>query len=142
MRQVYYKLVPYGSNPTAETLTKWFTEGAADVTGPADRAGYDTRFATWWCGRIEACLGSQGFAVGTTLSLADVLLYNTFAEILQESEVHDGADMPAFKREPFGDKAAVDKLLAVHPKIAACCASVAANENIQKWLATRGKQAF
>jgi len=142
LRTEYNKIVPWGTAPTAEALTKWFTEGAADISGPADRAGYSTRFATWWSGRIEATLGSNGFAVGNKLSLADVLLYNAYAETLLESEVPEGADFPSWKREPFGDKAATDKLLAAHPKIAASVAAVASNENFQKWLSIRGKQGF
>ena len=46
-------------------------------------AGRSARFLQWFLGRIEAVLGNNGFAVGDKLSLADVLIYNSFAEYLK-----------------------------------------------------------
>lgn len=132
-------LVPYGTEPSAEALEKWFTEGAKDVEGVADRAGYSTRFLTWWMGRIEKALGDKGFAVGDKISLADVLIYNMFGEFLKDEEA---GELPAFKREPFGSKARTDAALAAHPKINASVQAVANNANVQKWLAARGPQGF
>jgi hypothetical protein len=91
-------------------------------------------------GRIEAVLGGNGFAVGNTISLADVLIYNIFAEFLSDEQAKEGVDQ--YKREPFGSKARTDAALAKHPKLAAICQTVAGNANIQKWLATRGAQGF
>jgi len=142
LKTEFSKIVPPDTPPSPEVLSRWFTEGASDVTGPAVRADKATRYATWWTGRIEAALHSGGFAVGHSLSLADVLLHNTFAEVLREEEVYDGAVVPKWKREPFGDKVATGKLLARHPKIAASVAAVTSNANVQKWLAIRGKQNF
>lgn len=139
MNTAWRGLVAYGTEPSAEALDKWFNQGAKDVTGVADRAGYSTRYATWWMGRIEACLEDHGFAVGNKLSLADVLLYNTFGETLAAEQA---GDMPQWKRECFGSKALTDAALAKHPKIARSVAAVAANANVQKWLATRGVQGF
>jgi len=133
-------IVPYGTEPTAEALEKWFEQGATDTTGPADRAGYSTRFLTWWLGRIEATLGDKGFAVGDKLSLADVQLYFTFADYLREDET--AADFPQWKKEPFGSKARTDAILAKHPKLLASVDAVRNNANVQKWLATRGVQGF
>lgn len=140
LREAWYKLVPYGTEPTEEVLNKWFDDGAKDVTGTADRAGHSTRFLSWWAGRIEAVLGDQGFAVGNKLSLADVQLYNAFAEVLRVEEAPEG--MPASKREPFTSKARTDALLVKLPKLSRSLAAVADNANFQKWLATRGKQGF
>jgi len=141
MRKIWSDNVAWGAQPTEEWLTKWWTTGASDVTGAADRAGMSTRFATWWLGRIENSLtGTGGFAVGNKLSLADVLLYNAFAETLKEEECLK--ETAAWGREPFGNKALVDAALAKCPKISASIAAVAGNANFQKWLATRGKQAF
>jgi len=139
MNTAYRTICPYGSEPTEEQNDKWFDSGASDVSGTADRAGYGTRYLTWFMGRIENTLGSNGFAVGGKLSLADILLYNTFMEHLTDSEA---GDIPQWKREPFGSTARINSKLASHPKIAACCNTVANNTNIQKWLAMRGPQGF
>jgi len=136
----YRKLVAFGAEPSEETLDKWFSSGATDAEGPADRAGFETRYLTWFMNRIEATLGTSGFAVGTSLSLADVLIYNTFADTLQPEEA--AADFPRHRAEPFASKSRTDEKLAACPKLSASIAAVAANENIQKWLATRGVQGF
>jgi len=110
------------------------------VSGAADRAGYSTRYLTWWMGRIEAGIESNsGFAVGSKLSLADVLLYYAFGETLSEA---DGAATSAGNRAPFASKERIDAKLASHPKIAASVAAVASHPNVQKWIATRGPQGF
>jgi glutathione S-transferase len=138
LKTEWYKLVPYGTTPTDETLATWFTGGANDTQGPAQGRG--TRFLTWWMGRIEAGLtGTNGFAVGNRLSLADVLLYNNFAEALTAAEA---PEMSEDKRSPFGSKAHSDKALAAFPRIAASVAKVAENENFKAYLAGRGPQGF
>jgi hypothetical protein len=139
MNTAYRTVCPYGSEPTAEQNDKWIDGGATDVSGAADRSGYGTRYLTWFMARIETTLGSNGFAVGNKLSLADILLYNAFMEHLKDSEA---GDMPQWKREPFGSTARINAKLASHPKLAACCSSVSNNANIQKWLAMRGPQGF
>jgi len=143
MTQVWRELVPWGAEPTAEVLNKWFSEGSTDVSGPAVGAERSTRFLTWWMGRIESTLASNGFAVGNRLSLADIILYNVFAEHMSASDCPP--DVKSYSKGPFGGDLAKDKLaaaLAAHPKIKASCDAVAANKNIQKWLATRGTQYF
>jgi len=136
----FRSIVPHGTEPTSENLEKWFEQGATDSTGPADRAGHSTRFLTWWLGRIEAVLGSEGFAVGNKLSLADVQLFFVLGEYLREDEA--AADFPQWKREPFGSKARTDAILAKFPKVKASVDSVANNANVQKWRAARGVQGF
>ena len=140
MLQAYMKLVPWGTEPTAENMDAWFDQGATDVTGPADRAGASTRYLTWFMGRIEQVLGTDGFAVGGKLSLADVLIYYSLFETLGDD--HCNPDTPQYKREPFGSKARTDALLDKHPRLKASCLSVANNENIQKWRSLRGVQGF
>lgn len=140
LNTAFRAIVAWGAEPTEEQLEKWFEQGATDSTGAADRAGHSTRFMTWWLGRIEAVLGSQGFAVGDKLSLADVQLYFLFGDYLRENEV--AADTPQWKREPFGSKARTDAALAKFPKIKASVDAVANNANVQKWLASRGVQGF
>jgi len=83
MSTVYRTIVPWGGEPSKEALDKWFDEGATDVTGNANGAARSTRYLTWWMGRIETVLANSGFAVGDSLSLADVLIYNAFAEYLK-----------------------------------------------------------
>jgi glutathione S-transferase len=134
----WYKLVPWGATPSDETLDTWFDSGASDTEGPAQGRG--TRFLTWWMGRIQAGLtGTNGFAVGNRLSLADVLLYNAFAESLTAAEA---PEMSEDKRSPWGSKARSDKALAAFPRIAASVAKVAENENLKAYLAGRGPQSF
>lgn len=126
--------------PTEEQLNTWFDTGAEDADGTALMANRMERRFKWWAGRIEATLGDAGFAVGGALSLADILLYNTFAEVLTDEECTPTT--PAFRREPFSSKARTDAALARFPKIKASCDAVAKNANIQKWLGMRGKQNF
>ena len=141
MGSKYRELAPYGTEPTDEVLDKWFTSGATDASpAPADRDGMQTRFLPWWMGRIESVVGSGGIAVGNKISLADVLIYNTFAETLDASQASEG--LAQYRREPMGSKARMDSALAKHPKIKAICDTVANNANIKKWLATRGVQGF
>lgn len=139
----YRKVVPPTNpptDPTKEQLDTWFDTGAEDKTGTAEMGNRSERRFKWWCGRLEGCLGDGGFAVGGAVSLADVLLYNTFAECLTDAECQPTT--PASRKEPFTSKARTDAALANFPKIKACCASVAGHPNIQKWLASRGKQNF
>ncbi len=139
MLTAYRTLVPWGVEPNAENVDKWFDQGSADVTGAADRSGYSTRYLTWWMGRIEAALGDKGFAVGDKLSLADVLLYNVFGDYLKPEEAGELAE---YRRYPFTNKERTDAALARHPKIKASVDAVANNANMQKWLSIRGVQQF
>eukprot|EP00981_Chlorochromonas_danica_P013399 scaffold6314_cov273-Ochromonas_danica.AAC.12 len=132
-------LAPWDVEPTAEALNKWFDGGALDVDGPADMSKYSERFLTWFMGRIEKTLDDKGFAVGDSLSLADVLIYNVFGENLSEEQ---GPELPACKRETFGSKARTDAALAKHPKLQAIVQAVANNGNVKKYLAARGVQTF
>ena len=139
MSTAYRTVTAYGNAATPEEENKWFEEGATDVTGTAVREGYSSRYLTWWMGRIENALDTNGYAVGSKLSYADVLLYFFFAEFLRDE---DAGEVPQFKREPFGNKARTAAKLANYPKIKASVDAVAANANFQKHLATRGKQGF
>ena len=133
-------LVPGGTEPSAETLTTWFEGGADDVAGAAVGANRSTRYATWYLGRIEAVLGSNGFAVGGKLSLADVLLFNLLADNLTDETAP--ADTPSWKKETFGSKAATEAALSKYPKIKASVDAVAANPLTQRWMSSRGVQYF
>lgn len=140
MTTAYRAIMPWGAEPTADQLTTWFETGAKDSTGPADGSQRSSRFLTWWMGRIEAVVGGEGFAVGSKLSLADVLLYNSFAEHLTETDSPEGT--PDWKKHPFGSKEKMEQAMAAYPKIRAICDTVASNENVKKWLSTRGVQNF
>lgn len=139
MMTAFRKQIPYGTEPTDEQLDAWFASGADDTTGKADGSRRAERFLRWFAGRIEGQVG-EGFAVGGALSLADLVLYNVFAETLAEESAPEG--MPAWKREPMGSKARMDSVLEACPKIRAICEAVAADENIAQYLATRGHQRF
>jgi glutathione S-transferase len=141
MNNSYRAIVPYGVQPTDENWDQWFTGGATDITGPALRDGQSSRYAYWYFSRIEQMLGSHGYAVGNQLSLADILIYNSFAEELKEEEAA-GPQVAAWRYGPFGNKKRTDEMLEGFPKIKASIAQVKQNENIQKWLAMRGIQHF
>lgn len=131
--------VPWGKEPTEDGLNKFFEPNdATDFEGPADGSKRPSRGLLWFMGRMERLVG-DGFAVGGKLSLADVALFNVFADTLPEAE---HADMPAWKREPFTSSARTQAALAAHPRLNACIQSVANNENAKKWMETRGPQGF
>jgi glutathione S-transferase len=140
MMQAYLKIVPWGTQPSEETSDMWFNTGATDLEGPADRGGMDTRYLTWWAGRIEKTLGDAGYAVGNQLSLADVLIYYIFSETLADDQCPP--DFAQHRKEPFGSRARTEAFLAKHPKLKASCDAVANNENIKKWRDVRGMQHF
>ena len=142
LSQAWRKVCPYGDIPSADTVAAFFEQGATDVTGTAKRGNGD-RTLLWYIGRIELSLAGNGFAVGSALSLADVLLYNTFAEHLKDNEVPDDKKpMPKWRTDPFADKKRMDALLVNYPKIQSSIAHVSKNTGMTKWLATRGKQGF
>ena len=69
------------------------------------------RHLTWWLGRIEQTLDTEGYAVGAQLSLADVYLYNALQEVWRLDEVEEADSVPQWRREPFGDLEAMDQKL-------------------------------
>jgi hypothetical protein len=128
LHMAFRKLVPYGSEPKAEALANFFdSEVATDYEGPADQSKSSGRQLKWYLYRMEKLVGDDGFAVGGKLSLADVQLYNTFADKLGDLS------------EPFTSAARTDAALDKCPKIKACIASVANHENVKKWLEERTK---
>ena len=139
LREKYASLVPWGTEPTAEALSTFFDTEATDSTGPADGSKRGARNLLWFMGRLEHLVG-DGFAVGGKLSLADIQLFNVFADSLTPEQ--SLGDLPSYRREPFGSLARTSAALAKHPKLAKIVAAVGAHPNIQKWLATRGPQGF
>ena len=140
MGQAYRKLVPYGKEPTSEANDSWFGGGAEDKSpAPADMKNRD-RWLKWYAGRIESCVGARGFAVGGSISLADVLLFRAFGETLSDAQATD--TVKPWSKEPFGSKARTDAVLAGCPKLRAILAQVEGNAGIKRWLAERGVQGF
>jgi len=141
MNAEFRKIVPWGTEPTAEQLDSWFDGGATDATGIADRSGQGKRFLSWWLARIENALDSNGFAVGNAISLADFVIYSAFAEHLTAGEYAEGT--PAWKIHGFGGgvERAFAKI-AQFPKIQASVNAIANNDNIKAYLAARGIQGF
>lgn len=73
LAEVYSKLVPWGTEPTAEALDKFFdSEEAADYSGPADGSKRGARALKWYLARMEG-LVADGFAVGTKVGTQDEL---------------------------------------------------------------------
>jgi glutathione S-transferase len=136
----FHSMVPYGQCPTEEQLDEWYTGGATDIDGPANPAGKDRRYAIWYFGRIEKLLGTSGFAVGSQLSLADVLIYNLLAESLSPEQAD--SSVPAWKCGAFGNKDRTDAFLESYPRMKASINAVASNKDFQKWLQIRGVQKF
>ena len=127
--------MPFGATPSEETLAALFDDAtASDFTGPAVGETASKRNIRWYAGRMERLVGADGFAVGSKLSLADVLIYYRFGDVLPEAG-HE--KVAKHMREPFGSLERTAKLLAAHPRLAKIVANVAAIPNVQKWLAMR-----
>ena len=141
LNAVWSKLVPYGTEPTAEAYAAFFDDKtAADVTGVADRAAASKRAAHWFLGRLERLTSAHGpFAVGNKLSLADVALFRLLGDVVSRDETNK--DVPAYRLEPYGSAERTAALLASYPKIAAIVENVRANKNLQAYLAARPKHA-
>lgn len=143
LKEAYKNLVGT-TEPSQEQLDSWFEGGPKDSTGTADASQRPSRYLTWYLGRIEGALSLSSknniHAVGSRLSLADILMYGTLAEYLTETEAPES--LATYKRQPFGSKARLEEKLKSYPKIAASINAVAENANVQKWLATRGPQGF
>lgn len=136
--EAYRTLVPLGQEPTAHALALWFEGGAQDVSGHAVTENRHQRYLTWWMGRIERSIdGSGGFAVGSQLTLADLLLYNSFAETETMKEEHCAEEGGSWRRGPMGDQRRLDAMLTSHPRIKASCSTVARHPNIIKLLAMK-----
>lgn len=143
MMLAFRGVLPYGTEPTPEALDKWFDGGAEDASPePADMKRRSERFLKWWTGRIEACVGGGGFAVGDRISLADVIIYNAFWEHLQDHEAAGPAAEAAWRRQAFCDGQRTEDRIAECPRLHAICHQVASHPNVQRWLAERGVQRF
>lgn len=141
LNAVWSKLVPYGTEPSAEAYAAFFDDNtAADVTGVADRAAASKRAARWFLGRLERLTSSHGpFAVGNKLSLADVALFRLLGDVVARDETNK--DVPAYRLEPYGSAERTAALLTSFPKISAIVENVRANKNLQAYLAARPKHA-
>jgi len=115
VNDAFYKLMPYGSEPTDEKLATFFDESdASDYSGMAVGANRDKRALRWYMGRIEGIVGEGGVAVGSAISLADVMIYNKFAETMTKEEA--GPDKKDHQRAPFASFEKMEAALAAHPK--------------------------
>ena len=138
MNVAWSKLVPFGTEPTAEAFAAFFDETAApDLAGVAVRATQPKRNLCWFVGRMERLVGAKGYAVGSALSLADVLIFRVLADVVPADAINEKE--PAWKREPFASLARVNAVLAKCPKLQAIIANVKANAGLQKYLAARPK---
>jgi len=140
MKDAYRKIIPYGSEPTEDNLKTWFEDGAKDQSPARADMQNRTRYASWFAGRIEYIVGGDGYAVGSKISLADVLIYNTFAETLEPSQAKEG--MASHRMVPFCSKEKTEALLEKHPKLKKICSTVASRPGVKKWISMRGVQAF
>jgi len=129
LSDAFSRLIPYGNTfddaKKQEIRDAWFTS-------PVPTKREEPRHLLWYLQFLEKVVGADGFAVGGKVSLADAVIYNKFGE--DASEVKGGG--------PFGDAAAMAKVLESYPKLQKIVATFRANPNIQKWLAQRGPQGF
>ena len=142
MNAAFRVIVPYGKAPAPEALDMWFEGGPVDRSpAPADSKHRSKRNLAWFAARIDACLSDSGYAVGTSTTLADLLIYNAFAEVLHDHEA--APSVAAYKKEPFTSKSRTDAVInECAPKVAAVCAAVANNPRIKAYLENRGVQRF
>mmetsp|Transcript_3607 Transcript_3607/g.4915 ORF Transcript_3607/g.4915 Transcript_3607/m.4915 type:complete len:246 (+) Transcript_3607:65-802(+) len=141
LKQALYKVAEYGTKPDPEKLKAFFTAGATDVSGIAERKTRSERGMVFYLGRLESLVGKDGYAVGGKLSLADFLIYNAFAEKLTEKD--NGLPEDAqYKAEPFHSLKLMEAALEKAPKVKAVTKTVASNSAVVEYLSKRGKQSF
>ena len=140
LSDAYRSLVPYGSEPTAAALDKFFDlNEARDSTGRADMTKRSSRFLRWYLGRIEALIPGDGYLVGGKTSLADVMLFDLIANDLSPESA---PALSADKREPFTSATRTQAVLAAYPKTKAVIAKLSVNKNLAAWRAGRKNQMF
>ena len=136
LSDAWQALVPFGTAPTEAALATFFDEKAAtDYTGSADMASRTKRNFCWFAGRMENLVGKGGFAVGSKLSLADVLIFRFFGDVVRPGPENE--KMRASQREPFESLARVVKALAKCPKLQAIVENVRGNAKLAAYLAAR-----
>jgi len=109
IKGAYRKLLPYKNEMSDEekdaATEMWFTTPATpEIKGRMERQ------LQWFLDHVEEGLPGDGYSVGGRPSLADAYLFNMLGEHAKEVT-------PQAKGEPFGDLAAMQKLLAQYPKL-------------------------
>lgn len=92
------------------TDTPYGTADALKVTQPRCRtqALRESRHET------AGLIGPRGYAVGSQFTLADIIIYNAFGDVLSAAE---NPGVPPHIREPFGSLSRTEQLLHKHPKV-------------------------
>ena len=136
----YRKVFPWGAAPDEAKLKDFFqNEEVNDFFGPAVQSGQGKRSMVWFLGRLNHVLPDTGFSVGNKLSLADILLWKSFAD---EATAPEGQDVPASRLQPYGSSALMKEALAKFPKVQKVIDNMCNNEKLKKYLEKRGPQAF
>jgi len=136
LTDAFTALVPYGTEPTAAAFAAFFDEKAAlDFSGSADMASRSKRGFCWYANRMEGLVGKDGFAVGNKTSLADILIFRYFGDVMRAGPENEKA-RPA-QREPFESLARVAKALEKCPKLRAIIEKVRGNAKLAAYLASR-----
>jgi glutathione S-transferase len=111
-----------------EDKEAWFT---SEETAQGKRA------LPYYLQALEKCLGN-GFAVGSSFSMADAVIYNKFGENCKTKGLFGDADS-----QPFGDAAKTEAALTKYaPKLAAVVKNFSGDAKVQNYLANRGEQWF
>jgi len=136
----YRKVFPWGSVPDEAALKDFFqNEEVNDFTGPAAASGQGKRKMTWFLGRLNEIMPDTGFSVGNKVSLADILLWKSFAD---EATPLEGKEGPTHHLQPFGSSVLMKEALAKFPKLHKVVENMCNNEKLKSYLAARGPQAF
>lgn len=108
----------------------WFTTSAQ--AGDEDRGN---RQLAWYLSKLEKVLGKQGFAVGTSFSMADAVIYNKFADRATTKGLFGSTDS-----QPMGDAARLQSALEQHaPSLAKIVANFGKCPAMQAHLAKRAE---
>lgn len=111
---------------------KWFNTSAADGSQQGNRS-----FA-YYLEQLEKVLGKHGYAVGTSFSMADAIIYNKFGETCTTKGLFGSPNS-----EPMQNKAAVDRCIASSsPSLAKIISNFSSHPGVQAHLNTRGFQMF
>jgi glutathione S-transferase len=102
LKSSWSSMVPYGKEPEPADVDRYFdtTPESADLSGGADMTKRKDRYLRWYMGRLEGIVGGAGHAVGKKFTLADFLIYNTFAEKLTDAEQPNPA-LPKCEHAPL-----------------------------------------
>ena len=88
---LFFWLLTQAAGRAEEDRDKWFENGGT--------AQYD-RYLPWFLGGLEKLVGSAGYAVGSSTTMADVMIFNLFGDTCNVTNFGKGDSLA----EPMGDQ--------------------------------------